>query len=148
MAPETRTVDEEIARIATGAHGVVTRAEMLDVGISLDAIKHRAQTGSLIRVCGGVCGAGHCAPSTEAEYLAAVRACGPGAVLYCRPAGWLLGLVKGAPSPPEVLAPTERRIKGVRTQQSRHIDRREVSEYRGVPVTTVPRTLVDLASVL
>jgi very-short-patch-repair endonuclease len=53
------------------------------------------------------------------------------------------------PAPvPEVTAPTERRVKGVRTRRSRSIDRRDGTSFRGIPVTTLPRTLVDLAAVL
>ena len=47
----------------------------------------------------------------EARYLAAVRACGNGALLSGRAAAYLLGIVKGAPPPPEVTAPTERRVR-------------------------------------
>ncbi|MFL5893940.1 MAG: hypothetical protein ACJ76Z_02355 [Thermoleophilaceae bacterium] len=96
----------------------------------------------------GVYRVGHDAPSTEATYMAAVKACGEAAVLSGRAAGHLLGLVKGAPPPPEVTARTERRVKGVRTRRCRKLDRRDATVWRGIPVTTVARTLVDLAGVL
>jgi hypothetical protein len=44
-----------------------------------------------------------------------------------------------------VTAPTERRVPGVRTRRSPRV---EATTWDGIPVTTVPRTLVDLASVL
>lgn len=60
----------------------------------------------------------------------------------------LLGLVKGKAPPPEVVSQTERRVPGLRTRRCRHLNPRDRTEYRGVPVTTVPRTLVDLAAEL
>jgi hypothetical protein len=47
---------------------------------------------------------------------------------------------------PEVTAPTERRVPGIRTQRSRAP--MQATIWRGVPVTTPARTLVDLSSVL
>jgi very-short-patch-repair endonuclease len=81
--------------------------------------------------------------------MAAVLACGDGAVLCGRAAAYLHGLTRARPSCPEVLARTERRIPGVRTIRGRAgIDPRDATTARGIPVTAVPRTLVDLAAVL
>jgi hypothetical protein len=91
---------------------------------------------------------GHRAPSVHARYLAAVLACGEGAVLSGRAAAHLYGLLQGAAPPPEVTATTERRVKGVRTCRTRHLDSRDTTIYHGIPATTVPRTLVDLAATL
>jgi very-short-patch-repair endonuclease len=148
MRPQSRTVERELARIAGSAHGVVTRAELLAVGVTLDEIKQRLRTGALLREHPGVYRVGHRAPSLEARYLAAVRACGEDALLSGRAAGHLLGVLRGSPSTPEVTARTERRIPGVKTRRSRRIDPRDVTTWRGIPVTTVSRTLVDLAGVL
>ena len=91
---------------------------------------------------------GHAAPSLEASYLAAVFACGEGAVLSGRAAAHLYALVKGATPPPEVTTLANRRIQGVITHRVRQLDRRDISEYRGIPITTVPCTLVALAAKL
>jgi len=77
-----------------------------------------------------------------------VLACGEGALLSGRATGHLLGLLKGSPPAPEVTTPTQRRIPGVTTQRSRNLDPRDATLFRCIPVTTVPRTLVDLAAVL
>jgi Transcriptional regulator, AbiEi antitoxin len=148
MGHQGRTVEEKLAWIASRSHGVVTRAELLAAGISPKEIRHRVAIGALLRVHRGVYRVGHRAPSVEASYLAAVRAGGAGAVLWSRPAGWLLAVVKGRAPRAEVLARTERRIEGVRTRRSRHLDPRDRTLWKGIPVTTVPRTLVDLAEVL
>jgi very-short-patch-repair endonuclease len=146
MCPLDRTVEEELARIASAAHGVVTRAELLRTGVTADEIRWRLRTGSLLRQHRGVYRVGHRAPSVEASYLAAVLAGGEGALLSGRAAAHLLGLVKGTAPAPEVTTRTERRIEGVKTHRSRVLDARDATIVRGVPVTTVPRTLVDIAA--
>lgn len=148
MRPKVNSVDRELARMAGAAHGVVTRAELLDAGIAVGAIKRRVHSGALLPVHRGVYRVGHRAPSTEASYLAAVRACGPRAVCSGCAAGYLLSLIKGAAPPPEVTAPTQRRVPGVRTRRSSRLEPRDTSICRGVPVVNVPWALVDLATVL
>jgi hypothetical protein len=141
-------VDLEVARIASQQQGVVTRTELLAAGISPAGITRRVSKGTLIPEFRGVFRVGHRAPNVKARYLAAVRACGEGAVLSGRAAAHLYGLIKGPPPPPEVTAAGPRRIDGITTRRSRNIDRRDVTTFDGIPITTVPRTLVDLAAVL
>jgi very-short-patch-repair endonuclease len=147
VAQKLRTVEQKVAWMASRSHGVVTRRELLAVGVTSDEIVHRIRTGSLIAVFRGVYRVGHKAPSLEARYMAAVKAAGEGAVLSGRAAGHLFGLIKGTAPPPEVSAPSERRIKGVKVRR-RRLDPRDTTVWRGIPVTTVPRTLVDLSSLL
>jgi Transcriptional regulator, AbiEi antitoxin len=122
---------------------VVTRAQLVAVGITRHEVAHRLGTGALIRVHRGVYRVGHRAPSMEARYLAAVWACGDRAVLSGRAAAHLWGLLKGGAPPPDVTTPYERRVTGVTTHRARRI---EATTHRGIPTTTVPRTLVDLAA--
>src|SRR5215218_1881254 len=137
-----------MARIGGAAQGVVTRVELLRAGVTAAEIEQRLRTGALIREYPGVYRVGHRAPSVEARYMAAVRACGEGALLSGLAAGYLFGALRGLAPPPEVTAPTERRIKGIRTRRSRRMDARDATTFRAIPVTTLPRTLLDLASVL
>jgi very-short-patch-repair endonuclease len=141
-------VEGVLARIAGMSHGVVTRRELLRVGITPEEIRQRLGTGALLREYRGVYRVGHRAPSLEARYLAAVRACGEGALLSGRAAGHHWGVLSGSAPPPEVITPTERRVNGVRTRRARRIDPEDATTWRGIPVTSVPRTLVDLAAVL
>ena len=145
MGTRSRTLEEIVGELATRSHGIVTRAELLAAGLSDRQIKRRRTRGYLIDEFPGVYRVGHRAPSLEARYMAAVRACGEGAVLSGPAAAHLYGLIKGAPPPPYVTAPRERRVTGVVTTRSRVVER---AEHRGIPVTTVARTLVDLASSL
>jgi len=148
MRGQNRTVEQELARIAHGQHGVVTRAQLRCAGVSGAEIDRRLAAGALLAEHRGVYRVGHRAPSPEARYLAAVRACGDGALLSGRAAGHLVGLLRGAPPPPEVTTPTERRVEGIATRRSRRLDARDAASWCGIPVTTVARTLVDLAAVL
>ena len=74
-----------VARIASRQHGVVARWQLVAAGISEGWIDVRLGKGWLIRVYPGVYRVGHVAPSLEAEYMAAVLACGDGAVLVDAP---------------------------------------------------------------
>jgi Transcriptional regulator, AbiEi antitoxin len=138
MALRNRTM----ARLASRSHGVVTRRRLLAVGFTTDEIRARLENGTLIRVHPGVYRVGHVAPSLEATYLAAVLACGDGALLSGRAAAYLWGLIKGPAPAPEVTAPTERRAA---TRRSARICREEAAKRRGVPITNVARTLIDIA---
>jgi very-short-patch-repair endonuclease len=79
--------------------------------------------------------------------MAAVLACGNGAVLSHRSAAALWGLVRWD-RPVEVTALTARRHRGVLVHRSRTLTRAEVTHHYGIPVTSPDRTLADLARVL
>jgi very-short-patch-repair endonuclease len=148
MGTLSRTVEEKLALMAAKQHGVVTRAQLLEAGVSSKEIKSRTRAGALLHEHRGVYRVGHRAPSVEATYLAAVFAAGEGSVLSGRAAAHLWGLVKGPPPPAVVLTPTERRIEGVRTRRSRRLDAGDVTVFNAIPVTTVSRTLVELGAEL
>ena len=76
MGPKGSTVERRIARIASRSHGVVSRAELLAAAITATEIKGRLRRGGLIRIHRGVFRVGHVAPSVEAVFIAAVKACG------------------------------------------------------------------------
>jgi very-short-patch-repair endonuclease len=115
---------------------------LLDAGLTADEIRQRLENGSLLPQYRGVYRVGHIAPSLEARYLAAVRACGPGAALSGKAAARLYELIRGSSPRPEVTTRSRRRVPAVITRRSNAI---ETTTFRGIPITTVPRTLVDLA---
>ena len=139
------TVEDICAVLATEAHGVVTRAELFEAGVTRRQIQERLRSGYLIREFPGTYRVGHRAPSVEARYMAAVKACGDGAVLSGPAAAYLYELVKGRTPEPHVTAPRQRRVSGVVTNRSSVI---EAAVHKGIPVTTVARTLVDNAATL
>jgi hypothetical protein len=103
--------------------------------------------GRLRRVHHGVYAVGHEAPSTDGHYMAAVLACGEGAVLSHRAAAHKLRLVPGPPPRPEVTVPTTagRRRPGIVVHRVKTLPPLDASTLDGIPLTTVPRTLLDLA---
>jgi predicted transcriptional regulator of viral defense system/very-short-patch-repair endonuclease len=148
MGAQDRKVEQILGRIASKAHGVVTMDELHAAGVSRREVGRRLQSGLLLPVYRGVYRVGHRAPSPEARYAAAVKACDDEAVLSGRAAAWAWGLTRTAPPLPEVNCPTERRVKGVRTRRTRRLDPRERTVWKRIPITTVPRTIVDLPSLL
>jgi Transcriptional regulator, AbiEi antitoxin len=143
MRHQTTTV---LARLASTQHGLVTRRQLLDAGIATHEIRHRVASGVLLREHRGVYRVGHRAPSTEASYLAAVLACGDDACLSGPAAAHVLGLLRSARVPaPEVTTPLKRCVAGVTVRRSR-IDPLDRALHLGIPITTVPRTLTDLAA--
>jgi very-short-patch-repair endonuclease len=142
MSPLTTAV---LSRLASSQHGVVTRAQLLDAGLTTYEIRYRLRSGVLLREHRGVYRVGHRAPSVEAHYLAAVLACGEEARLSGRAAAHLLGLLKGPVPRPEVTAPLKKRVEGVEVRRGR-LDLPDRAVHRAIPITAVPRTLADLAA--
>lgn len=144
--PQTdRTADRIIAQLAAMAYGVVTRRALLDAGITPEEVRHRLLAGALLRVHPGVYRVGHVAAWVEAEYLAAVLACGAGAALGGLAAVHHYRVVREPPSQPEVTCPRERRIPGVAVLRARGLGTRDVTSWREIPAVTVPRALVEVA---
>src|SRR3954469_19424694 len=141
MSVKVNTVETVIGRLATSQHGVVTRAQLLNAGLTRHQIEHRLLLGAPLCVHRGVYRVGHRAPSVEAHYLAAVFACGAEARLTGPAGGHLFGLLKGSAPPPRVTTPLKRRIAGAAVRRGR-IEPRDRTTFRGIPITTVPRTLV------
>jgi len=98
----------------------------------------------------GVFAVGHTALRREAHWLAAVLACGPGAVLSHRPAGALHELLHSEATRIDVTAPGRRgrSRRGIRVHGGDRLPRDEVDEVRGVPCVAVARAILDLAAVL
>jgi hypothetical protein len=121
---------------------------LLETGLTEEEIRSRLNRGFLLREHPGVYRVGHRAPSIEATYLAAVLAAGDRSLLCGRAGAHLWGLMKGQAPPAEVLTTTQRRIEGVRTRRTRSLDAQDCAVCRGIPVTSVARTVVDLAAEL
>ena len=139
-----------IARLAARQHAVVGRRQLLALGIGDDAIRHRIGTGRLHPLHRGVYAVGHELLLPDSRHMAAVLACGTGAVASHRTAAALLGL---APSPSgdievTVLRAGARSRRGLRVHITRSFDPAETGKCKGIPCTGPARTLVDLAAVL
>jgi hypothetical protein len=136
-------INTAIVRMANRRKGLVTREELLAAGFTRRHIARRLQSQLLIPEYDGIYRVGHCAPNLETSYLAAVLACGEGTLLSGRAAAYLYGLIRGTAPKPEVTTPTQRRPKGVVVHRTRRVT--DTATYRGIPITTVARTVVDMA---
>jgi hypothetical protein len=134
--------------LAASQHGRVKREQLLAEGIDASRIRRWLADGRLHQVHRGVYAIGRPPPSMHGEYMAAVLACGRGAALSHRADAHLLKIIVcSKPPPPEVTVPTaNRRARpGIAVHRVRSLPVEDTSEFEGIPVTTVPRLLLDLA---
>jgi very-short-patch-repair endonuclease len=170
MPCKSDTPDLAAARIAAKQHGVVTTRQLAAAGLGRMAVSERARSGRLHRVHHGVYAVGHRALSLHGRFMAAVLACGDGAALSHGSAAVLWGLLRPLEGPTHVTVPT---TAGIRSRRGIHVHRsRSLNHYprddpssspssnwqgggRGgrlttrrdrIPVTTIQRTIDDLAS--
>lgn len=110
----------------------------------------RVDAGSLHRLCSGVYAVGYSRPSRLRDWMAAVLASGPDAVLSHRSAVTLWGLrKKDERATVDVTAPNRRgRIPaGILAHRDGSLTMEDRMIVHGIPCTAVPRTLLDFAGV-
>jgi len=139
-----------VAAFADQRHGVADIRQLERLGLGPGAIKHRARTGRLHRLHRGVYAVGRKTVSREGHWLAAVLACGPGAVLSHRSAAALWSLLRDSRANIDVtVAGRTRHGRGnivVHNVRRLHPDDRGRRDH--IPVTSVARTLLDIAEVV
>jgi hypothetical protein len=127
---------------------VIRTAQLVRAGIGYQGVSKRAANGRLHRRYKGVYAVGQPRLSQEGEWMAAILACGTGSYLASFSAAVHMRLWRRRVTGIHVLAPRERDFPGVHVRTYRRLDPRDVTRRDGIPVTTVPRTLVDLSDVL
>jgi very-short-patch-repair endonuclease len=116
-------------------------------GYSRAAVHRAVKAGRLHQVYRGVFAVGHMKLSLHAQCLAAVLASGPNALLSHVSAAWLWGLTKTSPLPASVTAPGYRKPRPpLRLHETRPLAAEDRALRDGIPVTSLPRTLLDLAA--
>src|SRR5438128_1539841 len=133
-----RDSDRLIADLAARQHGVITLAQLLWAGLSVDAVKRRVAAGRLHRLHRGVYAVGHRAISHQGRWLAAVMACGPEAALSHYDAAYLSALLPSPAKlgPVHVTVPGSggrRRREGVIVHRSRTITPADVVVRDRIP---------------
>lgn len=167
MREESDTRDAAAARIATRQHGVITAPQLREVGIDASAVSRRVKAGRLHPLHRGVYAVGHRAPTHHSRWMAAVLACGAGAVLSRHSAAALWELLRPIKGPVHVSVPT---TSGLKKRSGIHLHRcpslttpaepspspsylhreggrgrRLLATHRhNIPVTTIQRTIDDL----
>ena len=134
--------------LARRQHGVVSRSQLLALGYSPQAIAHRVARRRLHPVLTGVFAVGRPELERTGQLMAAVLACGDGAVLSHRSAAELWGLL---PQPAgavhvSVTNGSHRRRRGIVVHRRRSLVAADVTTRERIPVTTPICTLIDIAA--
>jgi hypothetical protein len=140
--------ERDVAALASRQHGVVAHWQLRALGFTDDAIDYKVGAARLNPVHLGVYAVGHTKLTTRGRWMAAVLACGPEALLSHWDAAALWQLLGRNGSLVHVTI--ARNHKYVRSGQIKvhrprviHPDDAAISD--DIPVTSVARTLVDLA---
>jgi very-short-patch-repair endonuclease len=142
----TRDLDAEIATLAERQYGVVSRRQLRECGLRESGIDRRLRAGRLHLLHPAVFSVGHRLIPREGRWVAAVLAAGPEALLSHWSAAALWMIRPSSRTRIDVTVPHRSRSSDL---VHRHIsavpaDERTIEE--GIPVTTVPRTILDLAA--
>ena len=149
MIPDAARADPEgmIQAIAGRQQGVVARSQLLDAGLSANAIDYRVRKGRLRRLHLGVYAVGPIGGRYQRE-MAAVLACDGTAVLSHRSAAVLWELLPGDPGCGRVDVTVRGGLRtgsALRVHRTTTLSADETAVFEGVPVTDPARTIVDLA---
>jgi very-short-patch-repair endonuclease len=141
----THHLDRLLAELSDAQHGVVARWQLAERGIKRGAIELRIKRGQLHLVHRGVYAVGRRKLDPLGAKMAAVLACGPGAVLSHRSAGELWGILPRKRLVPEVTCERVRKRERIVGHRAALPDD-ERHRIEGIPVTSLARTLFDLAA--
>ncbi|MBI2168775.1 MAG: type IV toxin-antitoxin system AbiEi family antitoxin domain-containing protein [Actinobacteria bacterium] len=143
-------MDAIIANLARQQLGLITRQQLIALGVTDHWIYHRIRRGLLEVVYPGVYRIAGSPPSCEQSLLAACLAAGDGAAASHEAAAGLWALDGPFRGRLEVVVPRleKPRPKNVRVHRSTDLVADHLTERRGVPVTKPARTLVDLGAVV
>jgi very-short-patch-repair endonuclease len=145
--PARPGIEAELAELAARQWGVVSIEQLRSLGFGRSGVTRRVQAGRLHRLYRGVYAVGHAHLGREGRRLAAVLACGQGAVLSHRSAASHWGLLDTSSGRIDVIARRGRGgAPGIRLHSSRSLLARDTTTHEGIPITAVARTLLDLAA--
>jgi very-short-patch-repair endonuclease len=142
--------DHVIAAMADAQYGVVSRAQLLNAGLTAREIQRRVEARRLRRIHYGVYAVGHRSLTVEGRWMAAVLAGGAGAVLSHASAAAAWDLRRTPSGAIDVTVPSRsgRETRpGLRIHRCR-LSAGDIDEVNGVPVTSAARTIVDLSRTL
>lgn len=133
--------------MARRQHGVAARSQLLALGFGAEAIRHRLERGRLHGVHRGVYAVGRPEITHHGRLMAAVLACGPGALISHRSAAELWGIASHRPRKIELSVPSGSRYRpGGCTVHRRDLAPDERTLRHRIPLTATASTLVDLAA--
>lgn len=147
MRQENATADARVATLAGRQHGVVSFRQLKAAGLTPSGTARRVRAGRLHRLHRGVYAVGHTGLSDKGRWMAAVLACGPGAVVSHRSAAELWGLLRAKQGPVHISVHGHGGREGhdgIRLHRSRTLHPAAATSRRGIPVTKPARTIADL----
>jgi Transcriptional regulator, AbiEi antitoxin len=136
-------IDKTIAALARGNRGYVTRRQLRDLGLGVEAIRYRVKIGRLIPVYNGVYAVGHLPTLPQDRAFGALLACGPRAVLSHGSAASLWGIFRSWDTPFEVTVRSARRRRGIRIHRAA-LTRADITVQLGIRVTSPARMLLEI----
>jgi predicted transcriptional regulator of viral defense system len=139
--------ERELTTLAARQHGVISLGQLLAAGLSTRTVRRRVEAGRLCPVHRGVYLIGAGPLGIRGVWMAAVLACGKEALLSHRSAAALWGLQRPDPALVEVTSASTRTRPGIVVHQG-GIGVADRTAVTGIPVTSVARTLFDLAEVV
>jgi hypothetical protein len=146
-AREGGGIDRAIATLADRQHAVVAHRQLRALGIGDGPVKVRLGRGSLFHRYIGVYVVGRRLLDQPGEWMAAVLACGDDALLSHWDAAALHGLLGRRWTGIHVIGARSRHHRsGLIVHRPRVIDPENRKVVDSIPVTSVARTLVDLAA--
>lgn len=145
---DSREVTSAIRGLAEQQHGVVARRQLLQRGMSAELIDGRLAAGSLIPVYEGVFAVGHTRITRRGRWMAAVLATGPRSLLSHGSAAELWDIRRGRGWPEITRRSGGSARPGVRVHQTRVLEQAEMTIEARIPVTSIERTLIDIAASL
>jgi very-short-patch-repair endonuclease len=128
-------------------HDVVSRRQLLALGFTPDGIKHRISIGRLHQVRRGVYAVGRPSLTPHGRWMAAVLACGEGAVLSHSSAAalWRIGYERRNVIELSLPSPSDRRHSGLEIHRRPSLQRADTTTCHNIPLTTPVQTIIDLA---
>jgi hypothetical protein len=136
--------------LAGRQHGVVARRQLLALGFNAREIEHRVGRGRLHPVMRGVYAVGWPKLTPKRRWMAAVLACGKGALLSHRSAAalWEIATERHGAIDISVMRRAELKRRGLRVRGRPSLSPERVTSHDGIPVTTPVQTLIDLSTEL
>ena len=143
-----KRVGERVALAASDEWGVLSTRELTSYGLTRSRISGWARDGRLHRKHRGVYAVGHPGLTLQGRFLAAVKACGPGAILSHYSAAALWRLLDWEERFVEVTVSGRgtRCHEGIHVHRTRWLERRDIRSCDGIWATTPARTVLDLAA--
>ena len=148
--PKLQPIAAAAWNLAARQHGVIARWQLLELGLSPEAIRHRVKKARPHLVCRGVYAVGRPRLTCNGEWMAAILSCGRDPVLSHGSAAALWGIRSRRPHVIHVSVPatTMRKGAGLHVHRRAWLTADVTHHHHGIPLTSPTDTLVDLAATL